>query len=235
MNIAICDDEATCVFRLANKIETILKNNHIAFTTRPMTSPADLLINRRTDFDVVFLDVDMGNWNGIDVAGHLRKYDESLLIVYVSGYIKYSPLGYRVNAFRYLLKSELDDVLEECLIAVNSLYRTRPAHLEIKQGNGIIDLKLDDIVYIESQRAVLLFHMINWEQEIYSCYDTMQNMEALLTPKHFLRVQKSFIVNPKHVKQIKNYQVTMKSGKLIQASRGSFHELQRKFLLWKGR
>lgn len=235
MIIAICDDEKIIAHDLKKRTSCLYNEKGVDCSIDTMTDPSSLLINDRTGYDVVFLDVDMGRWNGIDVARHLRQYDAGLIIVYISAHIKYSPLGYKVNAFRYLLKNELDDTLEDCLDDLYREHLSRPESLTIKHGVVSVNLKLEDISYIESQRAVMLFHVINNDDEIYKSYDTMQSMESRLTPKGFLRVQKSYIVNLVHVKHIKNYQVILKNGFIIQASRHDFQNLQREFMLWKGR
>lgn len=59
-------------------------------------------------FNIAFLDISMEDINGIDMARHLRKTNPQICIVFVTGYMDYALEGYKVGAFRYLLKDTLD-------------------------------------------------------------------------------------------------------------------------------
>ncbi len=235
LKIAICDDEKVIATDIQQRISQFYAKKGVVHNTEIMTNPLAILVEERTPYDVIFLDVDMGEWNGINVAEHLRQYDSSLIIVYISGYIKYSPHGYKVNAFRYLLKNELDETLEECLDDVYKEHLSRPECLTIKCGADSLELKIDEIMYIESQDPVRIFYVLNHENMVYKSYEPMQNIEERLPPKTFLRIQRSYIVNLAHVSEIKNYQVTIGNGVKLPTNRSDFSDLRRKFMLWKGR
>ena len=117
MNIAICDNDMDFVLKLKACIDDYLARSNLAGVYELFSSPAKLLDADLLAADVVFLDVDMPEINGIEAAGLLRRKYPDVVLVFVTDYIEYAPAGYRVDAFRYLLKSrlalELSDALDE--------------------------------------------------------------------------------------------------------------------------
>ena len=117
MNIAICDNDMDFVLKLKACIDDYLARSNLAGVYELFSSPAKLLDADLLAADVVFLDVDMPEINGIEAAGLLRRKYPDVVLVFVTDYIEYAPAGYRVDAFRYLLKSrlapELSDTLDE--------------------------------------------------------------------------------------------------------------------------
>lgn len=59
--------------------------------------------------DIAFLDIDFEGkrYNGIDIARRIRSKRKDAVIIFVTNYIEYAPEGYEINAFRYVLKSEI--------------------------------------------------------------------------------------------------------------------------------
>jgi len=107
MNIAICDNDMDFVLKLKACIDDYLARSNLAGVYELFSSPAKLLDADLLAADVVFLDVDMPEINGIEAAGLLRRKYPDVVLVFVTDYIEYAPAGYRVDAFRYLLKSRL--------------------------------------------------------------------------------------------------------------------------------
>ena len=104
MKIAICDDNQAFSKHLYGKLVNYLAQIDKQCQCEIFTTPASLIAADLTATHVIFLDVDMPGMNGIDVARKLRITYPDIFIVFVTGWIKYAPAGYCVNAFRYLLK-----------------------------------------------------------------------------------------------------------------------------------
>lgn len=79
--------------------------------------PVKLIETGLSSVDVIFLDVDKPEMNGIEAAGRLRQKYPNVVLAFATDCIEYAPAGYKVDAFRYLLKSrivqELDKTLDE--------------------------------------------------------------------------------------------------------------------------
>lgn len=61
--------------------------------------------------DIAILDIDMGDFSGIDLAWRLRKEKPGIVIIFLTNFIQYAPEGFEVQAFRYLLKTNMQERL----------------------------------------------------------------------------------------------------------------------------
>lgn len=107
MNIAICDDERNFAKMLKDYISEYAALHDFTNHVELYFSPTQLLQADLSKIRHCFLDIEMPGIDGIETARQLRQQYDELLLVFITGWIKYAPDGYRVNAFRYLLKKSL--------------------------------------------------------------------------------------------------------------------------------
>lgn len=72
----------------------------------------------------------------------------------------------------------------------------------------------------------------NFDQ--YSCYSSLQSFEEKLQPLGFLRIQKSYLVNMRHIKKLQCNEVVIENGLKLPVSEKNYKEIKRAYLLWKG-
>ena len=75
----------------------------------PFSDPG--AIKDLSSYDLAFLDIDMGDSSGIDLARTLRRENPGVVIVFLTNFIQYAPEGFEVQAFRYLLKRDMTEKL----------------------------------------------------------------------------------------------------------------------------
>jgi len=235
MRIAICDDELICIERLQKLIKAYFKTDPGAVECFTFTDPQELLASDFSKYDILFLDVDMGEKNGIEVAQAIRKKNNTLVLIYVSSFVEYAPRGYEVQAFRYLLKQDLETTLKDCLEAALQKVQQRQRVLNVTSEAELYQFLLDNILYIESCKRIVTLHLADSEQSTFSYYEKLQTLENELASKDFFRIQKSYLVNAQHILNIKNYIVSLDNGESLRASAQGYQELVQKFLKWKGR
>ena len=109
MNIAICDDNIVQVRKIESLLEKYFFEAKVPYELFSYTD-SSLLVedSKKYGFDIAFLDVEMNPVNGIQTGECLRSTFPNIILIYVSGYIDYSVQGYKVQAFRYILKKDLD-------------------------------------------------------------------------------------------------------------------------------
>lgn len=235
MKFALCDDNSSFVNTLNDAIIQHYAYKDWICTIHRFTSPEALLSADLSSTQVVFLDIDMPHINGLDVAKRLRQDYPGLLVVFVTGHIKYAPAGYRVNAFRYLLKNELADELPQCLDEIWEILFVQQESLPIQQSEQIVHTRLIDIIYLEGTplRRVLL-HTTQAQKPIQECIGKLSEYESQLAHRGFLRIQKSYLVNMSHIVKIKSYKATLDTGEVLSVSEQSYAQICQKFALWKG-
>lgn len=236
MNIAICDDNHAFVRLFRNKIIHYFANVDKECNCFTFFCPEELLHADLSNIHVLFLDIDMPKQNGIDVAKKIRERYTEMFLVFVTAWIEYAPDGYRVNAFRYLLKQRLDDELYFCLDDIREKINQMKECAVLQGRDGPREILLSDVLYFEgtAYRMVRL-HMALGKETVIDCKGKLSEYEKEYGAKGFLRVQRSFLINMRHITQIKNYLVHLKNGEAIKASESNYSKISHQFLVWKGK
>lgn len=127
MNILICDDERFAAEKIAELVSRSAVQHHLAVSVVKYTDVEKCLASPLNRCDIAFFDIDMKPYNGIDLARKLHNENPNAIIIFVTNYIEYAPAGYEVNAFRYLLKPEIDKnferIFEDALEAYKKITR----------------------------------------------------------------------------------------------------------------
>ncbi len=230
LKIAICDDEEVWITNIANRTKTFFERQNTSIKIDAFINANNLLKQDLRCYDIILLDVNMENLNGIEVAQQIREHTQKAILIYISSFVQYAIKGYSVRAFQYLLKSDLDETFEPCMKDVLIQLPLKNKTYEIKSLNRKIPLS--DIVYLQSKDHVVLVHTKENEK---ICYlGTLSGAEETINSNNFLRVHKSYIVNMQYILMMKSRLITLTTGETITCSKGNYKEVSRRFLLWEG-
>ena len=106
--------------------------------------------------------------------------------------------------------------------------------LPIQTGGEMRNLTVDEILYLESDKHTVRIYMLSSSAGPYSCYASLQSFEEKLQPLGFLRVQKSFLVNMRHIRKLQCGEAALESGETLPVSEKNYRQIKRAYLLWKG-
>ena len=187
-------------------------------------------------YDIAFLDIDFGDRRGagIDLARRLREKRHDAIIIFVTSYVEYAPEGYELRAFRYLLKTDVDTKLETYFSQAAEQFTAKREILPIQAGGEWVHLAVDEILYLESDRHTVRVFMLPSSAGPYSCYASLQSFEEKLQPLGFLRIQKSFLVNMRHIRKLQCGKAVLENGAALPVSEKNYRQIKRAYLLWKG-
>lgn len=158
------------------------------------------------DFDLLLLDIDMPQLNGIQLG---EMVPSTTRIIYITAYDRYALEGFRVNALDYLLKPvSYPEFLRAVTKAIewktmsDALNRTSkaephssaPSTITVKSAHRLILIRLDTIIYLEVKGDRVIFNRKDGLEPV-STLMSLKEVEALLPPATFMRVHRSFIVN----------------------------------------
>lgn len=235
MNIVICDDSAVFASELRRKISDICAKRDWPLECRLYHNPQVVLDSNLSSVQAIFLDIDMPMLNGLELAKKLREKYPELVLIFVTAYIEYAPAGYRVDAFRYILKSQIGTELEEVLDEVQQKIYGDNETILVHQREQDTILLTKNILYIEGtpNRMVLLY--LSSAATPMKCIGKLSEYEERLKGKGFLRLQKSFLANMLHIKRMSNYIVTMRDGTQLKTSERNYSDISDMYLQWKGR
>lgn len=165
------------------------------------TGEAFLGVFKPGQYDLIFLDVYMGELSGVQTAEFIRATDTNVVIVFTTTSEDFTRESYRLNAYKYMLKPlNHRDVLDSLELAIIKRDRAQGATIQIVAEGDPITVPLADIVFIEASNRRSVFHMS--DGTTHATTTTIDALEKLLTSPQFLRSHRAFIVNLDHVVDI---------------------------------
>lgn len=236
MHLLICDDDALFAARVEKLVRSYFERCGIGLECTVCTSGEQALACRERDVaQVALLDVDLDTMNGISLGRQLRQRSPDICLVYISAYLEFAPEGYTVNAFRYILKRDLDRMLPGCLDAIlDRQARRGPRTLTVRQNRTEQELPYDSIYYLESDLRKINVYGDVPHQPVCSYYGKLTELPQALLENGFLRVGRSYVVNMRYIRHISGYKVVLRNGVELGVSRNGYAAIRSTYLEWKG-
>ncbi len=210
MRIGICDDELIIRKELLKLCNEYKEYNINDIEIKGFHSGEELLMYAET-LDILFLDIQMQGMNGLQTAEKIREKDDSMIIIFLTGFTGFMQQGYKVKAFRYLLKPIKDQEFYDALAdAIVDLTRNSKAIVDMNGDTKFV--KLGDIIYIEYNNRCTI---VRTKRESYESSASMNEWEDVLNNGDFFRVHKAYIVNMTYIQEI-GRQVILDNGEKVE-------------------
>lgn len=236
IHIAVCDDVKYYRNRIGSFLKQYFSIKSIEIKIDFYASGVELCENKQNNkVDILFLDIDMDQMNGIETARRLKEQYSDTFIVFVTAFISYSMEGYKVDAIRYILKDQkdFDLALIESLDTILERMKTGKQFIEISFIEGTKRIMANQLEYIESSLHKLTFHIVNSKSK-YTKYDKLESMEIKLNKEYFGRIHQSYLVNMIHIRKYERYKLMMQSGTEIPIPRAKYNVIVSQILNCKG-
>lgn len=178
------------------------------------------------NFDILLLDIEMKEMNGVDLAKKIRQGNDAVQIVFITGYPDFLAEGYEVAALHYLMKpvsyEKLCAVLDK---AVANLAKTEK-RLCVTYDRQTDFVPLSQILYVEAQRQCVLIHTFGETYRMKQSFaETVNELD-----EYFFKCQRSFCVNLCHITRIKGGSVLLKNGEEVPISRGMAEKIGKEMI-----
>ena len=223
INIGICEDELHYRVNIKDMLGDILSTYSINYKIYEFSSGEELLSNYPKDLDILIMDIQMKIINGMDTARKIREFDQNLEIIFMTSFSEFMQEGYEVKAYRYILKPISErKISRNILPCINEIMKKKNNYLTINVKNYVDRIKIDSIVYIETDRPNILIYT---NDNKYTTKMSISKIDKILREHGFFRCHNSYIVNLKLVESMNSN--TLKIGeKYIPISKYRVKELK---------
>ncbi|HFL2528036.1 LytR/AlgR family response regulator transcription factor [Clostridioides difficile] len=198
--IVICEDDITQIAFLRECILKSLEGISSQIELFEFNSGEELLETNLEDIDIFFLDIKMLQLTGMDVAKIIRETNDTSEIIFITSIVDYIQEGYKVRAYRYLLKPiDFGDLNESILSCISDIIKKRENFMLIENKGIINKILINSIMYIEVRKKVLTIHTKN---DTYYTKNSMDKIELELEKYNFFRCHKSYLINLEYIQFI---------------------------------
>ena len=228
IKFAICDDEPRMAQELAGRLAGYMKEKSMADYDLSHFPNGRALLEEAGGFDVVFLDIQMEQPDGMEAARLLRQRGGHSLLVFVTVLKELVFDAFQVEAFDYLLKP-LDSARFHRTMdrVLDALERRTGAAIVVQRGGGCEVVLLSDIVYCEVLGRKVYLHKNDGTISDY--YDKLEDLERRVDGR-FFKCHRSYLVNLDYVRGCRDGQVLLPQGERIPTSRLRERELTQALL-----
>ena len=228
MRIALCDDEISLVQSYAGIIREWSQKTGYPCEISTFCSSRNLLFEFQDGyrFDLLLLDIEMPEMNGMELARAIRQIDRRVMIVFLTNYDNFVFEGYEVGAFRYLMKSEAEKKLFPLLDHVAAEQGQEKEYLLIRAGGGEERLELSSLLYLEASKHDSILHAKEGDRLLKLPISKL----AELLPENFLFSHRSFIVNLQYLERLSKTECLMSNGASVPVSRAAYGALNEAFI-----
>ncbi len=199
MRIAVCDDDKTWRDIIAGYLDSI-KGIELEYSL--FESGEELVETYQQQghmFDIVYLDIEMADMNGIKTANFIRKRDRHVVIVFITNHDKYMYESFECLPFRFLLKPIDENDFKKVFFKIVEMFSEERSTLSVIEGRKIIRLLSEEIKFLESVDHKTYIHTTS---EQHTTYTPLSKIKEKLNPALFVQIHRSYIVNLDHVRSV---------------------------------
>lgn len=227
MRIAIVDDEKNWLMEIKKYIKNYFGKVKVTIDT---FSSGEIFLQRRRDYQIVFMDIEMQGRDGFSVLQEYRLNHGDSLFIILTTHIEMSRQGYRVEAFRYIDKHEMEEITEALDSALLNLQKYQIVCIPLK-FLGEQEIQCYDILYFEAYDHVVLMH--TKENETYQCVEPLKDLAKRLQDKGFVFSSRSYLVNLEHIRKVEKNMICITDDHRISLSRNKCTEIRKQHFEWK--
>ncbi len=224
MRIAICDDSTQDALFVKEIVSDWGKGKGMELQILTFPSAESFLFHYAEDknFDILLLDVEMGNMDGVTMAKRIRQENETVQIVFITGYSDYIAEGYEVAALHYLVKPVNQQKLCGVLDRALEKQKQNEKCLFLELSGEMVRIPMHEIRYLDVLKNYVTVHA----KRDYTVKRSLSELEKELDER-FCRVGRAMILNLKYIRRVTKTEVHLSDGSVLSLPRGAYEPLNR--------
>lgn len=222
--IAICDDNGVDCRYIERLVQEWAIEESVSVRLDCFPSAEAFLFHyeEQKNYDIMLLDIEMGQMDGVQLAKSIRKENEAVQIIFITGYSEYIAEGYEVAALHYLMKPVSSQKLAQVLNRAVEKLAKNERMLYLEQAGEMVCIPLFEIRYLEVHQNYVTIH----SKQKYTVKKTLAEFEKELDER-FFRTGRSYIVNLTHVQRVTKTEVRLTDGSQVPLSRGMYDAINK--------
>ena len=219
VDIAICDDNGAFVDIIEMLVKNVMFKMNVDYNLSLFYSGKEIISgSRNNSFDVILLDIDMPQKTGFEVADEIYQKQPNTNVIFVTSHEELAYQAYDYHPYQFVHKSDLDK-LPRVLETLYNKIVSRSQYdgvVHLKLG-GIIDVNVNEVLYIKSEKNYIL--IMNTNKTMFKYRGKIKNVYAQLIEYGFIHPHRSYVVNCRYISDFDRKEITMKNGEIISVSR----------------
>lgn len=227
MQIKICDDDKPFLDSMTKLVEMEFQKFGIKVDIEAFVSGKDYIKQvHNTPGDIVFLDIDMPDLSGFEIAEQIMLADTKPIIIFVSNQEHLVFRSFSYNPFWFLRKTHLEELTELIEKAIEQIH-IRKKSFSFDTGNQLVSIPLQEIVYFESDNHYVILHST---MTTYRYKARITEISKMLMPYYFARIHVGYLVNCRYITLIQKSDLILETGETLPVSRNRIKEVQDQFI-----
>lgn len=220
IEIAICDDEKIMTSIIEERLHDLGNKHKVQIETDVFfdgVTLTDYIVKENRRYDIIYIDIEMKNQNGVEAAKKIREIDKYVLLIYVTNHESFAKEVFEVSAFRFITKPICTELFERYFLSAIERIQVQPEYFKFQYNKIHYKIEIKNIMYFQSDRRVTY---INLESDVRKCYEKLNSIEEKLLKNNicFFRIHQSFLVNPRYVEVYMYDTMKLKDGTTLSIS-----------------
>ncbi len=222
--IAVCDDSGADRDYISSLVRQwgTAKDHTVRISPFPSSESFLFHYTEEKDYDILLLDIEMGEMDGVTMAKELRRDNDTVQIIFITGYSDYIAEGYEVAALHYLMKPVKEDKLFSVLDRAAEKISKNEKVLNLESGGEMARIPVYQIRYAQVSGNYVTIHAAH----DHTVKMTLGDLERELDDR-FFRVGRSVIVNLTQISRVTKTEIKLDDGSALPLPRGAYEKVNR--------
>jgi len=215
LRLAVCDDDEFVIEQIESYIE---KLKEIPIVYEVFFSAEEFYSHMlELDFDAYFLDIEMADASGIQLAERIRQANQYALVIFMTSYPKYVTDVFDVNTFDFLLKPITFERFKKVIYKVSDYIFVSKTNFVFMYNKNQYALSCHNIIYIEKVKRKAYIHTNSGHT--YECNMTVEKILKQLVADMFVKINRGCIVNLAMIDEIVRDEIHLMNGETLYIAR----------------